>query len=482
MDQEKMMASNAEAATHGTGQAFGTPGYRSYVIFSLTALYTLNFIDRILIGVVGQPIIEEFGLKDWQFGLLSGFGFALFYTLVGIPIARLAERYSRVKIITVGVILWSIMTALCGFAWGFASLLIFRIGVGVGEACLTPPANSMIADYYPPKSRAKALGIYAMGISIGGLLANLFGGPLTQAFSWQMAFIVLGLPGVVMGLIFYWTVKEPPRGYSDPSGASKLEPMSILQTIKEVGSKPTFWLNAAAASLVAFVGYGFISFQTPYFMRTYGLSIAEVAVQIATPLAIASSLGAFAGGWLTEKLSDRYPTCLAWIPALGLSIGIPLYWAGLMAGTPGMATIILFGALCAHSTYLGAQYTLCQGVASPRSRATAIALLLFIVNLVGYGCGPLFIGILSDQLMAAQLAASSYSGELTTALCAGSAEALVANLGAAKAAACAEASAQGLGGALRWSTALFGVAAIFFLLASRTMLRDFATPAKAATA
>jgi MFS family permease len=466
------MANNREAAGHGGNEAFGSAGYRSYVLFSLTTLYTLNFIDRILISVVGQPIIEEFGLKDWQFGLLSGFGFALFYTLMGIPIARLAERHSRVKIIAAGVILWSLMTALCGFAWGFASLLIFRIGVGVGEACLTPPANSIIADYYPPKSRAKALAIYATGITIGGLLANLFGGPITEAFSWQIAFIVLGLPGVIMGLVFLFTVKEPPRGFTDPPGTQKTQSPSIGQTLAEVGRKPTFWLNAVAASLVAFVGYGFISFQASYFVRAYNMGIADVALQIAVPLALAASLGSFCAGWLTEKLSDRYPNCLAWIPSLGLILSVPFYWIGLLSDTVSAALPCLFIGGFLHYSYLGAQYTICQGIASAQSRATAIALLLFIVNLIGYGCGPLVIGILSDHLMGSFLSLSPFPYELNTSICKGSAEALIANLGAEKAVICAKASAQGLGAALRWSTLLFGIAGLIYFLTSLFLQRD----------
>jgi predicted MFS family arabinose efflux permease len=213
----------AAAPLTSTGQAYGTSSYRNFVLISLTLVYTLNFVDRVLIGVVAQPIIEEFKLQDWQFGLLSGFGFALMYTVMGIPIARWAERYNRVRIIAGSVILWSLMTALCGIASSFVALLVFRIGVGIGEAGCTPPANSIIADYFPARSRARALATYAMGVTLGGVLANAFGGPIAQMFSWREAFLALGIPGVVIGFVVLFSLEEPPRGYSDLPGTKHEE-------------------------------------------------------------------------------------------------------------------------------------------------------------------------------------------------------------------------------------------------------------------
>lgn len=455
-----------------TGQAYGSAAYRNYVLFSLLVLYTLNFIDRVLIGVVGQPIIDEFQLQDWQFGLLSGFGFALFYTLLGIPIARLSERYNRVQIIAFGVILWSVMTALCGVAGGFLSLLAFRIGVGVGEAALTPPANSIIADYYPPRSRAKALGTYAMGITLGGVLANAFGGPLTQAFDWRTAFIVLGVPGVLFGLIFLFTVKEPPRGYSDPPGTPHVEKMGIADTMREVGVKPTYWLNIAAAALIAFVGYGITNFSAPYFIRAHDMNVAEVAIQISVPIGLAASIGAFGAGYLTEKLSGRYPNAVAWLPGAGLIASVPLYWIGFGTDNIPLALGLLIVGSMLHYSYLGAQYTLCQGVASAKSRATAIAIFLFIVNIIGYGCGPLFVGFLSDIMMNVNLAAGGFGGELTSATCRGAPALLSATLGVDKAAACAAASARGLGQAIQYTALIFAIAGAIYLFTCRYLQRD----------
>ena len=463
---------SAVAPATNTGQAFGTSGYRNYVLFSLMILYTLNFIDRILIGVVAQPIIEEFKLQDWQFGLLSGFGFALMYTVMGIPIARLAERMSRVYIIAASVILWSLMTALCGIAGSFLALLVFRIGVGIGEAGLTPAANSIISDYFPPRSRARAIAIYTMGITLGGVLANAFGGPITQMFSWREAFLVLGVPGVVFGLLFLFTVKEPPRGYADPPGESSPEKKSIGDTIRELSPKRSFWINMIAAALVAFVGYGVSNFQVAFFQRVHEMSIADVTLKIAVPLGLAASFGAFITGYLTEKLSGRYPNSVAWLPGIMLIVSVPFYWIGFTTESIPFALGVLIVGAALHYGYLGAQYTICQGLASPRSRATAIALFLFIVNLIGYGCGPLAIGILSDLLMTADLAASQFAAELTPQLCKGRPEELVASLCARQAEACLTASGEGLRWAILYMSSIFALAGALYLYICKTLQRD----------
>jgi len=468
-----MSTSQAGVSTvTNTGEAFGSSGYRNYVLLSLTFLYTLNFIDRILIGVVAQPIIEEFKLQDWQFGLLSGFGFALMYTLVGIPIARFAEHMNRVRIIAVSVFLWSLMTALCGIAGSFIWLLIFRIGVGIGEAGLSPAANSIIADYFPPRSRARAIAIYTMGITLGGVLANAFGGPITEMFSWREAFLALGIPGILLAFVFLLTVEEPPRGYADPPTVTKAEKASLMDTVRELSSKRTFWLNMMAAAFVAFVGYGLSNFQVAFFQRVHELSISEVALQIAVPLGLSASFGAFGTGFLTERMSVRFPSVVAWLPGGMLIACVPLYWIGFTTDSVPFALGILLVASALHYGYLGAQYTICQGVASPRSRATAVAIFLFVVNLIGYGCGPLFLGVLSDVLMNADLAASQFAAELTPQLCKGTSEQLIAALGDAKAQACMSSSAEGLRWAMVYVVAIFAIAGAMFIYCCKTLQQD----------
>jgi predicted MFS family arabinose efflux permease len=455
-------------ADTATGQAYGTAAYRNYVLLALTLVYTLNFIDRILIGVVAQPIIEEFGLHDWQFGLLSGFGFALMYTIAGIPIARLAERANRVRIIAFSIVLWSGMTALCGLAGGFLTLLLFRVGVGIGEAGCTPPANSLIADYFPPRSRARALATYAMGVTLGSVLANIFGGPIAQNFSWRTAFLVLGIPGIIVGLIVLVTIKEPPRGYSDPVGTPRVQSLGIVATLKVLGRKPTYWLNVAGATVVAFAGYGFSNFQAPYFQRAFGMSVGEVATQISVPLGLVAACGTLFAGFLTERISHRHPSFVAWFPGFALIAAVPFYWLGFSSSSVATSAVLIGVGAFLHYSYLGAQYTICQGVADAKSRATAIAIMLFIINLIGYGLGPLFIGYLSDVLSAAPLAASNLSAEM----CKGTDPALIQSIGAAKLVLCREAAASGLGLAMKYTGLVFILGGVFYLWASRHMHED----------
>jgi predicted MFS family arabinose efflux permease len=454
--------------SQSTGQAFGTASYRNYVLIALTLVYTLNFIDRILIGVVAQPIIDEFKLQDWQFGLLSGFGFALMYTIAGIPIARLAEHANRVKIIAASVILWSAMTALCGVAGSFYALLIFRVGVGIGEAGLTPPANSILADYFPPRSRARALATYALGITIGGVLANLFGGPIAEAFSWREAFLILGIPGVIVGVIVYFTIKEPPRGFSDPLGTPVLEKRGIGETLSLLASKKSFWLNVIAATMTAFVGYAVSNFQAPFFQRVHGMSVADVAINVSVPLGLAATAGAFFAGFLTERISQKYSTSVAWIPGIMLILSLPFYWMGFSASNPAAATMFLLVGAFLHYSYLGAQYTICQGVVDARSRATAIAMMLFIVNLIGYGIGPLAAGYMSDVFAGGLLT----DANLSLSGCKGTDADLLNSIGAAQLGICRSAAADGLQMALGWFTTIYGIAGLFYLWTSRTLNKD----------
>ncbi len=469
-----MSATQAQGSpTTNTGQAFGTSGYRNYVLFSLLVVYTLNFIDRALIGVISEPIIQEFQLTDLQFGLLSGFGFALTYTLFGIPIARFAERYNRVRIIAFSVIFWSIMTALCGLAGSFLALLIFRVGVGIGEAGCTPPANSIIADYFPPRSRARALAIYAMGVTLGSALAAAFGGPIAEIFSWRQAFIILGLPGVVIGLIVLFTIKEPPRGYSDPPGTPQVEKLGFGETLKRLSGNRSYWINALAATIVAFVGYGVSSFQVSFFVRVHELSIADAALQLVLPVSLAAAAGTFGGGYAIEKLSGRYVNSVAWVPGWSLIISLPLYWIGFSTNSQATALVMLIVAAFLHYTYLGSQYTIAQGVVDVKARATAIAILLFVVNLIGYGLGPLFVGAISDYLSASYVSSNAVLGsQMTLELCKGTDADILAAGSQAALEACREVTGEGVRDALRFTAMIYGLSGLAYLWLCKHLQKD----------
>jgi predicted MFS family arabinose efflux permease len=463
-----MTAATGVELQSSTGQAFGTAGYRNYVLLALTFVYTMNFIDRILIGVVAQPIIEEFKLADWQFGLLTGFGFALTYAIAGVAIARYAERTNRVKIIAVSIIVWSAMTALCGVAGSFLTLLIFRVGVGIGEAGCTPPANSIIADYFPPRSRARALAIYSMGVTLGSVLANVFGGPIAQAFSWREAFWILGIPGIIVGIIVYYSIKEPPRGYSDPVGTPRVAASGLGDTLKLLMGKRTYWLNVIAATLIAFVGYGISNFQGPFFQRVHGLSVGEVALRVSVPLSLAAAAGTLFLGFFVERISHKFPSSIAWLTGFFLLSAVPFYWIGFSSDNLSTARLFIGIGAFLHYGYLGAQYTICQGVVDARSRATAIAIMLLIINIFGYGLGPLTIGYLSDLFAGQNLAGSG----IAIGLCKGTDAVLLQTLGEAKLAICHSATAQGLRDAIKAVTLVFVAGGIFYLWTSRTMDKD----------
>ena len=273
--QDGSAAANAvDSAASDQNTGFGSYSYRTYVLSALTIIYILNFVDRGLLAVVGPELVPELGISDTQFGLLTGFGFALLYTIVGIPLARYADAGHRVWIMTVCVALWSLMTVLCGLATdvtigsitigAFWILLMCRVGVGIGEAGCTPPANSLIADYYAPRDRSQALGVYSMGVTLGTMFANLIGGWVTDVFDWRTAFFVVGLPGLLIAAVFKLTVKEPPRGYTDPQGTQSKQPVELREAIRELMTKPAFWWMTAGATVAAFCGYGISSF-SPFF-------------------------------------------------------------------------------------------------------------------------------------------------------------------------------------------------------------------------
>lgn len=496
-----MTAATASAGEIGQGHltGYGTKPYRTYVLTALTFIYILNFVDRGLLAVVGPDVIADLQISDTAFGLLVGFGFAVLYTFVGIPLAHMAETRNRVVIMTWCVALWSLMTALCGMAasitvgglviGGFWILLLCRVGVGIGEAGCTPPANSLIADYYPPRERSSALGYYAMGVTLGTMLANVVGGAVLEnaeaiiaflrleewwpfmAVGWRIAFVVVGVPGILVAFLLRATVKEPPRGFTDPPGTVKKERASFKEGIGELMAKPAFWLMAAGATVAAFCGYGISSFQTIFLVRTHGISASEAALLINTPVALSSALGTFATGWLATKMYAKHPGAIAWLPAAGLALSIPFYLVGFGTGSLMVALVCLVIGGFVKYGYLAAQYTIGQGVVTMRVRATATAILLFVVNLIGYGLGPLFIGALSDILFRLDVADMGVAaGELTKAVQCHPRQ--IGQLPEALREVCGVAYAPSLQISMMVVAAIYLLSSIFFLLTWRRLGKD----------
>ncbi len=461
------MSTTDTSIVTNTGNNFGSFGYRSFVLWTLTIVYTFNFIDRILISVMGGPIIAEFGLSNFEFGILSGIGFALFYTMLGIPIANFSERHNRVRIIGICVILWSLATVLCGFATGFVTLLLARLLVGIGEAGCTPPANSLISDYYKPVARPTALGIYAMGVTAGGVLAQLGGGWVIQNFTWREAFIYVGAPGIIIGILVLLTIKEPPRGYSDPPTTKSASQTNFKDAIVEIFSKPTFWIMAVGATLAAFAGYGLVGFTPLFIQYVHGYSAGETAIMFMAPVGLAATLGAFLGGYLTQTASKKSETAPTWVSGIAFLIAVPFYAFSFFASDHRLMLAMLMLGSVLQYFYIGAQYNIAQAVVSVRSRATAVAVLLFVVNLIGYGFGPPIIGLMADIFASNQLASGEFAGTLSS-----SCNFADASLSEAAQSACRAAKGYGIQMACVAATALFALAGLFFLISGRTFVRD----------
>ncbi len=440
----------------GPHTGYGTPNYRAFVLAMLVALYTFNFIDRVLIAIVQEPIKKEFGLSDTLLGLLGGPTFAILYTLLGIPIARLAERKNRTTILMIGVGLWSAATAVCGLASSYIMLLLARVGVSVGEASLTPSANSIIGDYFPADRRATAISIYSLGVPFGSALAAIGGGFIAQHLGWREAFYSLGLPGLILAVAFKLTVKEPPR----QSEAHEMP--DFVEALKAMASKPTFWHVSLGAAAAAFTGYGVGQFTNSFFIRTHHLEIFQASLITGTLVGVFGGLGTFVSGFLADRIGKKHPNALAWLPVLGFVVTTPLNMAAYMVASLPLAVGLLAVALTFQYLYLGSQYSITCAVVHPRMRATAVAVLLLVINMIGYGLGPLVLGMISDLINTSLMAPQG----LTMAICKHAA-------GTIHEAACSASSATGLQYSIVIGFLGYLWAATHFMFAWKYMQRDW---------
>ena len=369
----------------------------NYVLGILFVVMMLNFIDRQIISILAEPIKRDMGLSDSQLGLMTGLSFALFYTTLSIPIAALADRWNRSKIIVIAVAVWSVMTILCGVATNFIQLFLARVGVGIGEAGSSPATHSLIADLYPPEKRASALGILAISVSVGSFIAYTGGGWMVEHIGWRKAFFVAGLPGVLLAIVIYFTVRDP-RG--DKSIIEAFKPIkgevTLLEAVKELSSKPAYWHFVAAGAAISFVAYGVQTFYAPFFVRIHELGYQELGLKLGVMVLIFGSLGAWLGGKLGDYFNTRVLGGSLLAAALALLIAIPGLYLGIYAENPNVSMLFLGIPTAAFSFWYGPCFSNIQLLASDRTRALAIAIWLFFSGLVGLGLGPLSVGILSD--------------------------------------------------------------------------------------
>jgi MFS family permease len=366
-----------------------------YALAMLTVAYAFNFIDRQILVIIQESIKLEMGLSDAQLGLLSGFSFALVYIIAGIPIAYWADRGNRRNIISLAVAAWSGMTAVSGFAQNYGQLLMARIGVGIGEAGGSPPAHSMISDYYPPSERGTAMGIYSAGLHAGIFVGFLLGGFIEEWLGWRAAFMVVGLPGIVFALIFRFTVTEPSRGRWESAEAANYRP-TLRETVQCLSRYRSFWYLAGATGLTAFAGYGNGNFAPSFFIRSHGLSTGEVGLLMAFAGGGSGLIGTLLGGYLADRLGQRDPRWYLWLPAIAGCIALPLSFPYLLVDDIRIVIVLLFVVNMMLNTYLGPCLAISHTLVPPAMRALTSAILFFVLNLIGLGMGPLTAGILSD--------------------------------------------------------------------------------------
>jgi len=373
--------------------------YAWYVAVLLFLTNVLNQIDRSLVSILLVPIQRELGASDTAMGLLIGFSFVLFYTALGIPFARWADRGVRVSIVALAVTLWSAMTALSGLARNFWELAVARLGVGVGEAGGAPPAHSLISDYFPPERRGRPLALFGAGGHVGGSLGWLAGGWLDFWLGWRGAFLALGLLGIAVGTLVRISLREPPRGQMDRAGAELMdEPLGA--SLRTLLATRSYVLLQLGGSLYVLAGYGVAVWLAAFFERVHGVERHVMGTWLGSIGLVFGLAGALLGGWAGDRLGRRDPRWYFWLPTLTAIGGLPLTALFLLAPTPQLAFLCFAPHALVTAMYAGPIYALTQAVVRVRTRALATAVHLFAVNLIGLGLGPILVGALNDALRA----------------------------------------------------------------------------------
>lgn len=433
--------------------------YTAWVLLLFALVSTFGFVDRIIIQVLVQPIKAELHVSDAEMGLLGGLTFAVLYALLSIPIARLAERKNRMVIISISTAIWSVATAISGFASSFTHLLLARVAVGVGEAAGSPATNSVIADYFPRQRRASALSIYGLAVPLGALIGGSAGGFIALHWGWRAAFLIVGLPGALLALLQWLTVREPARGQNDP-GVDASHTPPFLAVLRRFWDRPSLINIILGATISTVAGYGVNYFLAAYLSRRFGLNYAQAGLVTGLISGFPASVSFLAGGLLSDWAGRRRAYWYALIPALGSALCAPFYLTAIRGDTWVTAAVFLsFGAMCQYA-YIPAAAAITQNMMGPRMRASATAVTGLIYTLVGQGLGPLLVGALSDHFTR-----RAFAGDFN----------LICHLDAGAASvACGQAAASGLESALTLWCLLFLWSGVHLALGARTLGRDLA--------
>jgi MFS family permease len=377
-----------------------TTGARRYALTILVIVYTFNFIDRYILAILLPAIKIEFVVDDRILGFLAGSAFALFYATLGIPIALIADRSNRRNLIALALVIWSGMTALSGVATNIVHLTLARIGVGIGEAGCSPPAHSMIADYFPPEQRSTAMGIYTLGISFGIMIAYLAGGWVVENIGWREAFFIVGIPGLILALLVRFTIIEPQRGASENRTDTGDRP-SIIAVTQFLASRKSFLHMSIGAGLASFLGYAIISFYPSFLVRSFSMSLSDIGIYLGLILGIAGGLGYAGGGYIADKIGRQKIRYLFQSIVAAMLLVWILYFPIFLTNHEKWSLSFFAILIIISNIYLPTTFAQTQSLVPLRMRAVASALILFIINSIGLGFGPLFAGILSDYLTTA---------------------------------------------------------------------------------
>ena len=377
--------------------------YAWLVLGVLCFVYVLNFLDRQLLSILAKPIQDDLGITDGQLGRLGGLYFALFYCILGVPVAWLADRGNRTRVLVVACALWSAATIACGLSHSYGQLAAARMSVGIGEAGGVPPSYSIISDYFPPHRRGMALGLFNLGPPLGQALGVAFGAKIAAAYDWRLAFVLLGAAGLIAAAAVWTLVREPKRGATDtqpvaPDMAG--EAVTFWATLRMFFSRPVLTLVSLAAGATQFVTYATLGFTTLFLMREKGMTLDQIAIWYALVLAIGVSAGIYLSGWLIDRFGPRRPQVYGLIPAVALALAVPFFIGFVAAPTWPVAMMFLIGPTFFNYFYLTPAVTLVQNAVVPRQRTLAGAVLLLIMNLIGLGLGPTWVGMASDWFKA----------------------------------------------------------------------------------
>lgn len=381
-----------------TGSSDGVSrGYSYYVLALLALVYVVSFIDRQILAMLMEPIKAEFGVSDTAMGLLTGFAFVVFYTLAGIPIARLADRASRKAIITASLTVWSLMTAASGLARSFAQLAAVRVLVGVGEAGCNPSAHSLIADYFPPRQRATALSVFACGVYVGSAIAFLAGGWLLSRYDWRTAFFIVGLPGAALAIVVALTVRELPRGHAEGRRV-EVEPAPFGEVLRFLARRRAFVLITLGTAVQSVSGYSVLTWGPTFLSRVHGMAWSEIGAALGWVVGLGGCFGALVGGRLADRMARRDVAWYMRLPALQTLAAVPFVAGFTLLEQPVMALACFVPFYILGAMYVGPMFAMVQGLVELRMRATGAAILLFVANMVGLGLGPLIVGLLNDHV------------------------------------------------------------------------------------